>query len=173
MSGDKDPVKSLSDLHIVPFAVSYEWEPCDILKAAELYESAGGKYVKKPGEDLNSIITGILQPKGRVHFGFTAPLTAKDFGMLNAESAHDLTQKTAELIDRRIHSAYKLWPNNFIACDLLDGQDRYAEFYNDAQKTAFIEHLEKIESYPAEKQSKMRDILTEIYANPVKAADKY
>ena len=58
---------SLSQLNLLPVSVSYEWEPCDILKTLELYAKRQGPYLKKPGEDLNSILTGILQPKGRVH----------------------------------------------------------------------------------------------------------
>jgi glycerol-3-phosphate O-acyltransferase len=58
MSEPKDKIKALGDLHIVPVSISYEWESCDILKALELYQSRSQPYVKKPGEDLNSILTG-------------------------------------------------------------------------------------------------------------------
>ena len=64
MSYPQDKIQALSQLHIVPVSVSYEWESCDILKALELYQSRQAPYVKKPGEDLNSILTGIAQPKG-------------------------------------------------------------------------------------------------------------
>ena len=67
MSCPDDKIKAIDQLHIVPVAISYEWESCDILKTLELYESQFAKYTKKPGEDLNSILTGISQPKGRVH----------------------------------------------------------------------------------------------------------
>ena len=78
MSEPKDKIKALGDLHIVPVAVSYEWETCDILKALELYQGQFAKYVKKPGEDLNSILTGLLQPKGRVHFELCEPITDEE-----------------------------------------------------------------------------------------------
>lgn len=63
MSCPEDKISAIDDLHIVPVAVSYEWEPCDVLKTLELYESQFSKYTKKPGEDLNSILTGIVQEK--------------------------------------------------------------------------------------------------------------
>ena len=68
MSCPDDKIKAIDQLHIVPVAVSYEWESCDILKTLELYESQFAKYTKKPGEDLNSILTGISQPKAANRF---------------------------------------------------------------------------------------------------------
>lgn len=74
MSKPDEKIAAISELNIAPIAISYEWESCDILKTLELYESQYTKYTKKPGEDLNSIITGILQPKGQVHIEFCAPI---------------------------------------------------------------------------------------------------
>ena len=78
MSKPENKIGALSELNIVPVAVSYEWESCDILKALELYASQNVKYIKKPGEDLNSILTGILKPKGRVHFQLCELVTSLD-----------------------------------------------------------------------------------------------
>ena len=39
MSHPQDKIEALEQLHIVPVTVSYEWEPCDVLKAIELYMS--------------------------------------------------------------------------------------------------------------------------------------
>ena len=78
MSKPENKIGALSELNIVPVAVSYEWESCDILKALELYASQNVKYIKKPGEDLNSILTGILKPKGRVHFQLCELVTEGD-----------------------------------------------------------------------------------------------
>ena len=78
MSCPDDKIKALTELNIIPVSVSYEWESCDVLKALELYESRFSRYIKKPGEDLNSILTGIAQPKGRVHFTFCPQVTEQD-----------------------------------------------------------------------------------------------
>ena len=74
MSHSDDKVRAIADLNLVPVSVSYEWESCDILKTVELYERQFGPYIKKPGEDLNSILTGITQYKGNVHFEVCKPL---------------------------------------------------------------------------------------------------
>ena len=73
--------EALAELNIVPLAISYEWEPCDKLKALELFARESGEpYVKKPGEDLNSILTGITQPKGRVHLAVCKPIRGRTGG---------------------------------------------------------------------------------------------
>ena len=68
LSGQGNKLASLAQLNIVPVAVSYEYESCDLLKAHEMAQTARQPYVKRPGEDLNSILSGILEPKGKVHF---------------------------------------------------------------------------------------------------------
>ncbi|MBQ2507320.1 MAG: 1-acyl-sn-glycerol-3-phosphate acyltransferase, partial [Bacteroidaceae bacterium] len=84
MSDPEDKVKALSELHIVPVSISYEWESCDILKALELYESQYTKYTKKPGEDLNSILTGIIQYKGQVHIEICQPISKAELTSLDS-----------------------------------------------------------------------------------------
>jgi glycerol-3-phosphate O-acyltransferase len=80
MSNTKDLVKSIEELNIVPIAVSYQWEPCDILKTNELYQSQGGaKYVKRENEDFISILTGITQQKGNVHFSLCKPIEKEEY----------------------------------------------------------------------------------------------
>ena len=76
------------------------------------------KYVKKPGEDLNSILTGIVQPKGRVHIEFCPQITTDDLSIYNSCTNNEYHKKVAELIDSRINAGFKLTPNNYIAHDL-------------------------------------------------------
>lgn len=163
LSGGEDRVKSLEELNIAPLAISYEWEPCDELKALELYaKSSGQPYIKKPGEDLNSILTGITQPKGRVHLTVCEPIRREELEKYQDSSNPDFNKGVAELIDSRIKSAYRLYPNNYIAADLLSG--KRAHSYTDAERDAFIQHVDTItKEYPEE----LRDILLRIYANPV------
>ena len=75
MSGQADFQTNFEELNIIPMSVSYEYEPCDILKARELVISRKRKYVKAEGEDFNSIVTGIMQPKGSIHMNIGTPLT--------------------------------------------------------------------------------------------------
>ena len=167
MSGGKDRVKALSDLNIVPVSVSYEWESCDILKALELYASRDGKpYVKKPGEDLNSILTGIMQPKGRVHIQICKPLTADDLNAIPADYVDaQFRHSVAEIMDKRICDGYRLFPNAYIAHDIRSGKREYSRQYTQEQYDAFVTHMKELDKYQAD--DVLKDIFLGIYANPI------
>jgi len=178
MSLAKDPIRALADLHIVPVSISYEWESCDLLKARELYLSRSTKYVKSPGEDLNSILTGIMQPKGAVHIEFCPLITAADLQPLavsdDSINGHSeggaFHRSVAHLIDQRILSAYHLAPNNYIALDILRGTTEHTAHYTADQRAAFEQHLTKLRGMgisDASAYAEMRDILLHIYANPL------
>ena len=162
---------SLAELNLLPVSVSYEMEPCDILKTLELYAKRQGPYIKKPGEDLNSILTGILQPKGRVHFHICEPISELDMEPYNSLSSNDFNKKIAALVDQRICSAYKLWPNNFIAYDMLRGSSDYASEYDESSKAEFIEHLSALDRYENEcNVEELKKIMLGIYASPLDSA---
>lgn len=165
-SGDtKDLVANISQLNIVPVSVSYEWEPCDWMKARELSLTVGGVYHKSENEDLQSIITGIIQPKGDVHFGIGRVVSHEDLEKYDAERDGDFFKWLASLIDSRIFSGYKLMPNNYIAHDLRSGESRYGDKYDANQKERFLSHIEECCSKAGSEA--VRPILLDIYANPV------
>ena len=167
MSMSDAKIRAISELAIAPVAVSYEWEPCDILKALELYESQFTKYTKKPGEDLNSILTGILQPKGRVHFEFCEPLAETELFGFEGMTSNDYHKAVARLVDSRIVNAYRLFPNNYIAYDLRYGCSQFANMYTLAQKNRFIERLNTLDRYDTCDIDKLKDIFLGIYSNPI------
>lgn len=167
MSKCSNKIKALSELNIVPVAVSYEWEPCDILKALELYESRQIKYLKKPGEDLNSILTGIVQPKGRVHMEFCEQITEEELMVFDEATSNEYHKKVAALLDKRIQAGYKLRPNNYIAHDLRYGQELYRDHYTSEERAAFIQHFQELNQYENCDIESLGDILLGIYANPV------
>lgn len=168
MSESKDKMKALAELNIVPIAISYEWESCDILKALELYESQYTKYTKKPGEDLNSILTGILQPKGRVHIALCQPIRLAELSAFEEQTNNEYHKSVARLIDSRINTAYRLFPNNYIAHDILYGNTRYQSMYTDEEYNLFIHHLKELDRYEDTcDMERLRDIFVGIYANPV------
>lgn len=175
MSGPaNDKIAQLADLNILPVAVSYEWEPCDMLKAFELYVSRSQKYVKRPGEDVNSILTGILQPKGRVHFEICPPIDPSELMGFEHKTQNEYHACVAQLIDRRVHVHYKLWPNNYIAYDLLYGSSTYSRLYTPAEKMRFEERLALLretawEALPHQEidMDALVEIYLKIYANPV------
>ena len=167
MSRPDDKIQALSELNIVPVAVSYEWESCDILKAIELYQSQYTKYIKKPGEDLNSILTGLLQRKGRVHFELCEPIKDEELMQYDHLTNNEYHKAVAQLIDSRINPAYRLWPNNYIAHDLRYGSKAFQSFYTKEQCEAFLRRLSHLDKYDDCDLDQLKDIYLSIYSNPV------
>ena len=168
MSDSKDKIRALADLNIVPISISYEWESCDILKALELYESQYTKYTKKPGEDLNSILTGILQPKGHVHITICQPIRMAELSAFERQTNNEYHKSVARLIDSRINTAYRLFPNNYIAHDILYGNTRYQSMYTEEEYNLFCRHLQELDRYEDTCDiERLREIFIGIYANPV------
>ena len=166
MSGPKDRVDALDELNIVPVSVSYEWESCDILKALELFESRNGEpYIKKPGEDLNSILTGIMQNKGRVHFQICDPIRRDELEALSDVPNVQFHREVAQILDKRICSNYRLFPNAYIAHDLRYGNSKYADHYTKDQYDAFTAHMAELDKYSTDPV--LADIFLGIYANPI------
>lgn len=172
MSEPTDKIKALAELNIIPVCVSYEWESCDILKALELYESRFSRYVKKPGEDLNSILTGIVQPKGRVKFVFCPQITEQELRQFDSCTSNEYHRDVAQLLDRRINAAYQLTPNNYIAHDLRYGQQYYADHYTAEEQQAFLNHMQKLKEFDIAEPDVLRDIFLSIYSNPVETYRK-
>jgi len=153
-------------LHITPLAISYQWEPCDILKAVERYRSLDGMpYVKAHGEDLQSIVTGITSPKGNVHLSFGRPIDVSGFGdPLRREDIHSV----AAQIDAQVWRGYKLWDTNYLAYDLLNGASRFAGLYSPEIKERFLDKMHRdISGYPSLEEGKLRELYMKIYAGPV------
>lgn len=167
MSEPRNKIKALTDLNIAPISISYEWESCDILKALELYESQYTKYTKKPGEDLNSILTGILQPKGRVHIELCEPISIEELSVYEDLTNNEYHKAVAKLIDKRINKTYKLYPNNYIAHDLLYGNTKYRDKYTDGEYNAFVKHLAELDKYDTCDIEHLKEIFIGIYSNPV------
>ncbi len=167
MSGKGDFFNDFKELSILPASISYEFEPCDVLKAVELYISKRRKYVKSKNEDLNSILTGIMQFKGNIHIEFTEPIRLNELEEASGLDKNERFKYLASCIDKRINSTYKLWKNNYIAYDIVNGSNEFADKYTQAEKQTFIDYvkykLSNVEGDPQE----LEDIFLHIYANPV------
>ena len=172
MSYPEDKIQALAELNIIPVSVSYEWESCDILKALELYQSRQQPYIKKPGEDLNSIITGIVQPKGRVHFSFCPQVTEQDLQQYDHCTNNEYHRAVAQLLDSRINAAYQLRPNNYIAHDLRYGQQHYCDRYTEDERNRFLSYMKKLEEFDITDPDVLRDLFLGIYSNPVETKIK-
>ncbi len=169
MSGTKDFVSNFEELNIVPLSISYEYEPCDIMKARELLISRTQKYVKGPQEDLISIMTGINQQKGNIHLNIGAPLTHEEIVEASYCNKNDRYQAIRHAVDDRVIEGYRLWKNNYIAYDMVNHSYKYSDLYTheDVEKfTNYVElQLDKVEK--SLNRSDLRDIFLKIYGNPV------
>lgn len=168
LSGMGDFVNNFKELNIVPLAISYEYEPCDLFKTSELYQKKHSeKYVKKPGEDFNSMLYGMTSDKERVHFTIGKPLTVVLDNLAELKSSPERYKVLADIIDYRIHSNFKLWPDNYIAHDLLKGSEEYIEKYSDDEKEIFINNMQlKLNKIDGD-EDELCNIYLQIYANPV------
>ena len=169
MSGQADFQTNFEELNITPLSISYEYEPCDILKARELVISRKRKYVKAEGEDFNSIVTGIMQPKGNIHMNIGMPLTSDEIAAAALCDKNDRYQLIRHAVDQRVIDGYKLWKNNYIAYDLANCSYKYSHMYETADVEAFIDYMQKkldtVE--PEVNREDLRRIFIDIYANPV------
>ena len=169
MSGTADFTTNFEELNIVPLSISYEYEPCDILKARERLISRTQKYVKGSREDLISIMTGIEQQKGNIHLNIGSPLTHDEIEAASCCNKNDRYQAIRHAVDVRIIEGYKLWKTNYIGYDMVNHTFKYRDKYTPedvAQFTDYVEHqLYKVEKSLC--RADLRDIFLRIYANPV------
>lgn len=169
LSKKEDIINDFKQLNIVPMALSYEYEPCDDLKARELVVKAQtGTYKKAPNEDAKSMLAGITANKGRFHIAMGSSLDEKLESLGTSGSRNDLMKELADLINREIHSLYKLWPTNYMAFDLLNGDEAHSDKYNGSEKEVFIDHIEKTVAKVDQDAALVKQTLLNMYANPVK-----
>ena len=150
--------QATAELNLVPVAISYEYDPCDIDKGRELYaKEQGEEYVKQEFEDLDTIQKGFVGYKGRIHIAFGDPIADQ------YENADSL----AEAIDHQVYTNYKLFPSNIIACQILgytQDLDRVKSQWPDQDwqdaELRFKDYLNRAPSL-------YRKIITQGYAAPV------
>lgn len=170
MGGEGQAVDRLAALHLVPLAISYEFDPCDFLKARELQckrDVPGWK--KTAQDDIVSMQTGIMGYKGHIHY-HCAPCIDPWLRSLPADTPKtDLFRIVAGHIDREIHSSYRLYPNNFVALDMLQDGSAHASEYTPEDKAVFTKYLAgqlaKIDIENKDEQF-LRECMLKMYANP-------
>jgi glycerol-3-phosphate O-acyltransferase len=169
MSGTESLKENMKQLNIVPISISYEYEPCDHYKVQESFISMNEKYVKAPGEDLNSVLTGIKQPKGRIHLAFGKPINEEIDQISEGLNENEKIKCVTALIDRQIHQNYYINAVNYIAYDLSNQTNRFEEHYNASEKESFINYIDsKIVSLKGEPDI-LKKIFIALYANPVES----
>ena len=167
--GDEDKFEYLKSLNFLPIAISYEYDPCDILKVKESITKERNLYYKKnEKEDEVSMVTGLIGFKGRIHLSIGNVIQDEFDDILHHETPKEQFSALAIKIDEQIQSSIRLWPTNYVAYDLLMGMNTFEEKYLEEERQKFIQYIDsRLE------QNKMYDIsertrLLSIYANPVK-----
>jgi hypothetical protein len=172
MSGDKDILSNLMELNIFPVAISYEFDPCDFLKAKEFQQKRDDPdFVKSQRDDLLSMETGILNNKGRVHFTLTSPINDQLAQLDPNMEKNELIAAIASIIDKEIYKHYRFYPCNYVAYDMLTGTRRFSEHYGLKDKKQFEDYLQgqldKI-VLPNKDEAFLRMKILEMYTNPLK-----
>ncbi|PNP94132.1 acyltransferase [Hoylesella timonensis] len=172
MGGEGSIVERLTQLHIVPMTISYEYDPCDYLKAAEFQLKRDNPDWKKgPQDDIISMQTGIMGYKGHVHYHCSSCIDEYLQTLDSEMPKNELYATIVRHIDREIHRHYRLFPNNYIAHDLLTGKDEQTAHYQPADKVNFerylSEQLEKI-TVPQPDIAFLRERILTMYANPLR-----
>ncbi|MDD3456313.1 MULTISPECIES: 1-acyl-sn-glycerol-3-phosphate acyltransferase [Sphaerochaeta] len=143
----------INSCRIVPVAVSYEYDPCDLIKAGEeVARIKSGEHTKKRYEDLISISRGMKGYKGNVHIAFGKPI----------QGEFENSDQVAQEVDRQIHQLYRLWPTNLFAYDYLEGTDTFASSYQDFDSEAFLYRFKGA-------REDVRLYALNAYANPVRS----
>ena len=178
----------LQELNIVPLTISYEYDPCDYLKAQEFQQKRDNPAFKKSKQDdLDNMKTGILGYKGRVHYHCGTPIN-QWIDELKDLPKNEFFKAVAQRMDKEIHSHYRLYPCNYIALDMLkmdfpkglqgnhnsstsEATSSITQFYTEADVQRFEEYLAgqlaKI-NIPNKDEAFLRERMLTMYANPLR-----
>lgn len=172
MAGEGDIVSRLKEMNIVPLAISYEYDPCDFLKAKEFQQKRDNPdYKKTTADDLLNMQTGLLGYKGRVHLCTAECLTKQLDELDRSLPKQELFVRVAELVDKGIFANYRLYPNNYVAADLLEGSNHFAAHYTLEDKQRFSDYVDgqlaRID-LPDKDEPFLREKLLLMYANPLR-----
>lgn len=173
MSGQDSMTLSqkLQSLHICPLTISYEFDPCDWLKAAEFQlKRDNPDYVKSQQADLDNMKTGIFGYKGHLHYQVAAPIDDEIAALDASVPRNQFLDQVAQIIDKHIFKGYRIYPCNHIALDMLRGDNAQAQNYSEADKEAFQTYLDgqlaKI-NIPNPDWDYLRERILTMYANPL------
>lgn len=172
MGGEGSIIERLKQLHLVPLSISYEYDPCDFLKAKEFQQKRDyAEWKKGPTDDLVSMQTGIFGYKGHVHY-HAAPCLDEYLDSLDPDMPkQDIYNKVAAYIDQQIHRNYRLYPGNYVALDMLEETEAYTDQYTAEDKAKFEKYIQgqlaRID-LPNKDEAYLKERLLTMYANPVR-----
>ncbi len=172
MGGEGDVIDRLKSLNMAPVAISYEYDPCDFLKAQEFQLKRDIEdYKKSEKDDLKNMETGLFGFKGRVCFRTGNCLNEILDKQDRTLPKQELFAVISGIIDKEIHRNYTIYPGNYVAYDLLSGESRFKDKYTEEDKARFEEYLSKQLAkidIPNKDEEFLRGKLVAMYANPLR-----
>ena len=170
MAGEGSIIDRLKELNLVPLSISYEYDPCDYLKAQEFQlKRDNPSFKKSKQDDLDNMKTGIFGKKGHIHYEAMPPINTW-LDELAELPRTEIFGEIARRIDQQIHSGYRLFPGNYVALDLLQGTSTYVGNYSDEERKTFEAYLQsRIDLVKIENKDEafLRERILTMYANPV------
>ena len=168
-----NPIDALKQLNITPLSISYEYDPCDFLKAKEFQlKRDNSDHKKSQADDLENMYTGIVEFKGRVNFKLGNPINSQLIDIPSEMGRGEILQTIADIIDKEIYLNYTFYPINYVAYDLMTGSNRFNSQYSDDDKSKFEQYLNtqiaKID-VPDKDIDFLRMKIIEMYGNTVKS----
>lgn len=140
---DKSFIESLKELNLIPLSISYEYDPCDYLKAKEFQQKRDNPDFKKTQrDDLLNMEIGILGKKGNVVFRFGNCIN-DELDKITEPDKRLQPEIAAQIIDKEIHRNYEIFPCNYIAYDLFYKETRFQDKYTSEQLEEFKVYLDK------------------------------
>lgn len=170
MGGEGTPIERLKNLNICPLAISYEYDPCDFLKAKEFQQKRDDAAFKKSRQDdLENMQTGIFGKKGRVVYRLAEPVNnwIDEYAALPKA---EFFKAVAARIDQGIHSSYEIYANNYVALDMLRGDEAMRAHYSEEEKQTFEAYLVQriaLIDLPNKDEAFLRERILTMYANPL------
>ena len=170
LGGEGTIVEKLKELNIVPLTISYEYDPCDYLKAQEFQlKRDDPSWKKSKQDDLDNMRIGIFGFKGHVHYHTSTPINTW-LDELKDLPKTEVYKEIAQRLDKAIHAGYKLYPGNYIAYDELNGTNTFSKHYGEREKKVFDKYVSqqiaKI-NIPNKDEAFLRERILTMYANPV------
>lgn len=175
LMGDGSTLDNLMTVNLAPTAISYEYDPCDYLKAQEyLRRRRDPEFKKSERDDLFSMETGILGYKGHIHFNIGSCINPELEKLRDITDKNELIHRVAEIIDLTIHRGYRIYPCNYIAYDYVEDGNRFAANYTDEDTERFNQYIERqldkveLTDVTGEERLYMRQMMLSMYANPLR-----
>ncbi len=175
LAGGKDFLENVKEVNLIPVSISYEYDPNDYLKAREfLLRKNDPEFKKTQRDDLFAMETGLLQPKGRVHFQIGKPLNPEITNIDPALDKNTIARDVCRMVDCAIHSGYKIFPINYIAFDQLYKTEMFVDKYTPVEVNDFNKYIDNqlkkvdVPELTEDDIDFLHEMMLTMYANPLK-----